>query len=59
MRAARWAAIAGCNSHANTAPPPLQGEPFVPILFVVPIIFMLTVLLREGLGLRIISPTAR
>eukprot|EP00198_Chlamydomonas_reinhardtii_P005822 XP_001695158.1 predicted protein [Chlamydomonas reinhardtii] len=35
-----------------------QGEPFVPILFVVPIIFMLTVLLREGLGLRIISPTA-
>ncbi len=36
-----------------------QGEPFVPVLFMVPTLFIATMVLREGLGVRTLSPTAR
>ncbi|EFJ45893.1 hypothetical protein VOLCADRAFT_93761 [Volvox carteri f. nagariensis] len=35
-----------------------QVEPFVPVLFVVPILFITTMVLREGLGVQLMSPTA-
>lgn len=49
--------LSNTQTHVHTSH--AQGEPFLPVLFVVPILFIATVVLREVLGVRIMSPTAR
>ncbi|EFJ45890.1 hypothetical protein VOLCADRAFT_93756 [Volvox carteri f. nagariensis] len=43
---------------SSMCPVRLGVEPFVPVLFVVPILFITTMVLHEGLGVHIMSPTA-